>query len=284
MSSRPESVHPRSVVRALALSCHPVPTVAVTAVGTGLAVLAGLSAGRVALVGLAVLAGQLSIGWSNDRIDAARDAAVARADKPVAAGALPLRQVEIAAGAAVLVCVAVSLLLGPPAAVASLLVVVCGWAYNLGLKASVLSFLPYAVAFGTLPAVATLARPDRVLPAGWAMVAGALFGVAAHLANVLPDLAADRATGVRGFPHVLGARICAVLAPALLFVSSAVVLFGAGRTAGWAWAAAAVLAGVAVAGAIAGYRRPTSPWLFRCLIVVVLADVALFAVSGGSLV
>ena len=284
MSSRSESVPTRTVVRALALSCHPVPTVAVTAVATGLAVLAGLGAGRVVVVLLAVLAGQLSIGWSNDRIDAARDAAVARSDKPVAAGVLPLRRVEIAAGTAVVACVVLSLLLGWPAAVASLLVVGCGWAYNLGLKATALSFVPYAIAFGALPAVATLARPDRAMPAGWAMVAGALFGVAAHLANVLPDLAADRATGVRGFPHRLGARVCAVAAPALLFASCMVVLLGPGRTAGWAWPAAALLAVVVVVGAVAGFRRPTSPWLFRCLIVVVLAVVALFALSGQSLV
>lgn len=284
MSSRPDPVPARSVAWALALSCHPVPTVAVTAVAGGLALLADLGAGRVVLVLIAVLAGQLSIGWSNDRIDAARDAAVARPDKPVAAGALRLRQVEIAAGAALVACVVASLALGPPAAVASLLVVVCGWAYNLGLKGTVLSFVPYAVAFGALPAVATLARPDRALPAGWAMLAGALFGMAAHLANVLPDLAADRATGVRGFPHRLGARVCAVAAPALLFASSLVVLFGTDRTAGWAWPAAAVLAAVGVAGAGTGYRRPSSPWLFRCLLVVVLADVVLFALSGGSLV
>jgi hypothetical protein len=45
---------------------------------------------------------------------------------------------------------------------AALATVLCAWAYNLTLKATVLSWLPYAIAFGMLPAVATLsASPAR---------------------------------------------------------------------------------------------------------------------------
>ena len=48
--------------------------------------------------------------------------------------------------------------------------------------------------------MATLsASPPRMAP-GWAVAAGACLGVAAHLANVLPDLADDASTGVRGLP------------------------------------------------------------------------------------
>ncbi|GGL99329.1 UbiA family prenyltransferase [Nakamurella endophytica] len=275
----------RSPVRALLSSCHPVPTAAVTLIATGLAVLAGNPAGRVVLVALAVLAGHLSIGWCNDAVDAARDRAVGRTDKPVAVGAVPERLVRSAAVAGALVCVPLSLALGWPAGVASLLVVACGWAYNLGVKSTVWSAVPFAVAFGALPAVATLALPGHPWPAAWAVVAGALFGVSAHLANVLPDLAADAATGVRGLPHRLGARATAVAAPSLLFVSSLVILFGSGGRSGpVAWTAAAVLAVVAVTGAAHGWRRPAGRWMFTATVVVVLADVALFATSGARLV
>ena len=61
------------MARALALACHPLPTVAVTAISAGLAALAGLGLERGLLLVTAILAGQLSIGWSNDSIDAARD-------------------------------------------------------------------------------------------------------------------------------------------------------------------------------------------------------------------
>src|ERR671932_339878 len=64
-----------SLARGLVLACHPLPTVAVTAFATAFAAAVGLPAGRVALVALAVLLGQLSIGWGNDWVDAPRDAA-----------------------------------------------------------------------------------------------------------------------------------------------------------------------------------------------------------------
>jgi hypothetical protein len=51
----------------------------------------------------------------------------------------------------------------------------------------------------------TLALPEPALASPWAFAAGALLGVAAHFANVLPDLDDDRATGVRGLPQSLAA-------------------------------------------------------------------------------
>ncbi|HXV93659.1 MAG TPA: hypothetical protein VD813_10205, partial [Pseudonocardia sp.] len=51
---------------ALARSCHPEPTVAVTLMVTALAVTTGRDTLGVLLVATAVLTGQLSIGWLND--------------------------------------------------------------------------------------------------------------------------------------------------------------------------------------------------------------------------
>src|SRR5450759_343109 len=85
-----------SLVRALALSCHPIPSLAVTTLTAGLAGLAGLPLGRGVLVTAAVFTGQLSIGWSNDYIDAERDRAVHRSDKPLAAGEVAPRVAGIA--------------------------------------------------------------------------------------------------------------------------------------------------------------------------------------------
>ncbi|MHA6618356.1 hypothetical protein [Pseudonocardia sp. DLS-67] len=42
------------------------------------------------LVAAAVLAGQVSIGWRGDALDAGRDAAAGRPDKPVDTGAVPV--------------------------------------------------------------------------------------------------------------------------------------------------------------------------------------------------
>jgi 4-hydroxybenzoate polyprenyltransferase len=283
MTAEPPAA-PAALIRGLALSCHPLPTVAVTAISAGLAALAGLSLGRGALVVAAVFAGQLSIGWSNDAIDAARDRATQRSDKPVAQGAVSSRVVGVAAGVALLVAIVFSLSLGWLPGLASLTVVACGWLYNLGLKATFLSFLPYAIAFGTLPAIATLALPEPTWPAPWAMVAGALFGVSAHLANVLPDLDDDLDTGVRGLPHRIGARATAVACPVLLGAASLVILFGtAGPGEPWRWVAAVGLILLAGAGVVVGLRQPKSRALFVIVIVAAIAAVLLFAVSGQSL-
>ena len=275
---------PSTLVRALALSCHLIPSLAVTALTAGLAGLAGLPLDRGILVTSAIFTGQLSIGWSNDYIDAEPDAAVRRSDKPVASGAVAPRVAGIAAGVALVLMLALSGALGWPGGGAALVATACGWAYNLGLKATVLSWLPYAIAFGMFPAVATLSASAPRWPAPWALAAGALLGVAAHLANVLPDLGQDAATGVRGLPHRLGPKATALGGAGLLLAASAVILFGAGGQGGrWRWAgfvAAFLVAGTAAASA---YRNPSSQRFFRATILIAAMDLVFFALSGTSL-
>ena len=82
LTASPPSIAPMpssSLVRALALSCHPIPALAVTALSAGLAALAHLPVGRGLLLTATILTGQLSIGWGNDYLDAERDRAVAGA-------------------------------------------------------------------------------------------------------------------------------------------------------------------------------------------------------------
>jgi 4-hydroxybenzoate polyprenyltransferase len=287
MPNPPEAIGPMRLTRGLVGSCHPIPTLAVTAISAGLAALAGDRLGRGVLLTLAVFAGQLSIGWSNDRIDAARDRAVDRSDKPLAAGALPLAAVTIAAATALVVAVVLSLALGYRAGIAALVIVACGWLYNLGLKATAWSWLPYALAFGTLPAVATLALPGHPWPAAWAVLAGALLGVSAHFANVLPDLVADAATGVRGLPHRLGARTSVIVGPVLLLAATASIVFGVGQADGAVsaadWGALAAAAVVAVIAITAGWRRPAGRTFFLAVLLVAVTDIVLFGLSGGRL-
>jgi 4-hydroxybenzoate polyprenyltransferase len=280
----PDAVTGSALVRGLASACHPLPTVAVTAISCALAALAGDSAVQVVLVTVAVFVGQLSIGWSNDAIDADRDRRSNRADKPVAVGAVPVVVVARAGGLALVAAIALSLLLGPRAGGAALLIVAAGWVYNAGLKATFWSWVPYAVAFGALPAVATLARSDHPFPAGWAVAAGALLGVAAHLANVAPDLADDLATGVRGLPHRLGRRGTSLLGPVLLAAAAVVVFAGAG-SAHRPWRVAALVLSLGAAGAAAVIATRAEPGRRYFVVTLVAAglDVALFGLSGHRL-
>ncbi|PRC53070.1 ubiquinone biosynthesis protein UbiA, partial [Mycobacterium sp. ITM-2017-0098] len=73
-----------SRARALIIAGHPGPSLAITALVTLLAAQAAPNGIGPVLTGPAMLAGQLSIGWSNDASDAAGDAAAGRTDKPVA--------------------------------------------------------------------------------------------------------------------------------------------------------------------------------------------------------
>jgi len=269
------------LIRALALSCHPIPSGAVTAISAGLAALGELTLGRGALVTAAVFTGQLSIGWSNDYLDAERDRAMLRSDKPAAKGAMKPRVVGIAAVAALIVTFALSAAVGWPGGVAALAIVLCGWVYNLGLKATVLSWLPYAIAFGMLPAVATLSASPPRWPVAWALIAGVLLGVAAHLANALPDLGDDVATGIRGLPHRIGARATALTATAILLIASAVILLGpVGQPGTWRWAGFAAAVLLTGAAARLAFGDPSSRRFFLAIILIAGLDVVSFAFSG----
>lgn len=266
------------------MACHPLPTLAVTVMAGVLAAAVGLPVGTVLLAVGAVLTGQLSIGWHNDLLDAERDRRAARTDKPAATGGVDLRTLRIATAAALVVTVVLSVLLGFPAGAAALLIVVCGWGYNLGLRATALSFVPYVIAFGVLPAVPTLALPGAPWPFWWAMAAGAALGVAAHLLNVLPDLDDDLRDGIVGLPHRIGIRGSVVTAMLLVLGAAAALLFGpAGRTSWWQWAAFGVLV---VAGAWVLARSTGTPGraLFRVLAASAALDVLLLAVSGTAIV
>ncbi|WP_103500322.1 UbiA family prenyltransferase, partial [Streptomyces sp. SM14] len=184
---------------------HPLPVLAVTAVTAALAIGWGHDVAGTLLVTAAVFAGQLSVGWLNDLMDAGRDARSGREDKPLATGALDPAAVRVAVGVSAGAAVALTLLTGWPAAAAHLLALVSAWAYDLGLKSRVWSVGCYAVSFGLLPAFVVLALPGAPAPPAWLVAGGALLGCAAHFLNVLPDLADDAATGVRGLPQRLGA-------------------------------------------------------------------------------
>jgi 4-hydroxybenzoate polyprenyltransferase len=271
----PPTRAPLALPRGLAAGCHPVPTLAVTAVSVLLAAGVGLSASRVVLVGAAVLTGQLSIGWSNDRIDAARDVASGREDKPAATGRVPLPALTAAAALALGATVVLSLLLGVRPGAAALVLVAAGWAYNLGLKATAMSGVPYLIGFAALPLVPYLARSQPALPAWWVPAVGGLLGLGAHFANVLPDLGDDEATGVRGLPHRLG-RTGSVIAMAVTLAAASVVL-GVGPDSSVAFAVVAFAIGVLGAGAIAvaALRAPDTSVAFRLTLALAVVDVAL---------
>ena len=278
---------PLASAGALVGASHPVPSAAVTAFSVVVSAALGRPAAGVVLVGLAVLAGQLSIGWSNDLLDRGRDRVAHRADKPLADGRVAAPTVTTACALAALACVPLSLASGVTAGAVHLVAVAGGWAYNLGLKRTWASPLPYAVSFALLTAFLTLGLPDAPWPQPWALVAGGLLGVGAHFLNVVPDVADDLEAGVRGLPQRLGARVAAVTGAALLAAACALVVVGpAGRAPWWAWVGLAAALGCAAAAAVLGARsgpgtRSRGPFLLA--VGTAAIAVAMLVARGGTL-
>ena len=277
----------RTVV-ALARSTHPGPAVAVTIVTVVLSLGAALEPWRIVALGLAMLAGQASVGLSNDWIDADRDRAVGRTDKPVALGLVAKSTARAAAFGTATVAIALTVPLGWAATLAHVVFIASAWSYNVGLKRTALSVAPYIVSFGSLPLLVTLASAQPRLAAAWALGAGALLGVSAHFANVLPDLDDDAATGVRGLPHRLGLRASGVVVATALAVASALVVFGPGLDVTDAVGIVRLVGfvatlGLAAACALLAMRGVATRLLFQLIIAAALVDVTLLALSGTAL-
>jgi len=264
--------------------CHPEPTAAVTVVMTALAVTTGNTVAGVVLVALAVLSGQLSIGWLNDLLDTDRDVATGRADKPLAAGEIGRRTVAVATAAAVVACVVLSVAAaGPVGAVLHLVAVGAGLVYDLGVKSTPASLVPYLVCFALLPVFVVVALPGSPVPPWWLPVAGGLLGGGAHFANVLPDLDDDAATGVRGLPHVLGARWSRVAAAVLLLGATLVIALAAPVPV-WLAAPVPVLAALLLGAGFVLGRRPGSRAPFRAVLLVAVLAVVLLLIAGPAVV
>ncbi|MCV7011487.1 UbiA family prenyltransferase [Mycolicibacterium madagascariense] len=265
-------------VRALLVAGHLVPSLAISALVTALAVQAAPHGIGRLLAGPAMLVGQLSIGWSNDVWDASRDAAAGRTDKPVATGAISARTVMVAAWVALVVALGMAWAISVSTAVLLAVIIGAAWAYNLGVKSTWASGLAYVVGFGPIPAYAASTLPGQPMPPWSVTVGAALVGLGGHFTDVLPDLVADRATGVAGLPQRVAARwgpgAVRTVALVLLLSASVLLVVASGRR----WVALIGLAPaalLAVVGARGSGRLP-----FAAAFGIAAVDVVVLAVGG----
>jgi 4-hydroxybenzoate polyprenyltransferase len=164
-----------------------------------------------------------------------------------------------------------------------LVAVAGGWAYDLGLKRTALSWLPYAVSFWLLTAFLTLGLPGHPAPPWWLVAGGALLGTGAHFLNVVPDVDDDLAAGIRGLPQRLGAARSAVVGALLLAAAVVVVTFGPGRPPWWAWAGLLVACGSAAAAGVVGAARTARRTPFLLAVVTAAVAVALLVARAPHL-
>jgi 4-hydroxybenzoate polyprenyltransferase len=255
---------------ALVRCSHPEPVVVVTALAGALALTAGRGPGTV-WVALAILAGQLFVGWSNDYLDRNRDREAGRRDKPIAGDQIAARTVGVASLVALAAAVPLSLMSGIAAAAVHFVGLASAASYNLGLKRTPLSPLPYAFSFALFPAFVTLGLSPPRWPPVWVFVAALLIGVGGHFAQARPDVARDRAQGALGVPQLTGERGSAVLAACLLGAGAVVIAAGAHSL-------LPLIAIVPLPAVV--FARPDAA--YRLTLLIAALTVGAFLVNGGS--
>jgi 4-hydroxybenzoate polyprenyltransferase len=156
------------------------------------------------VIAFGVFTGQLVVGWSNDLYDFDDDLKHQRSKKPLVSG-LITKQYLIKWLRFMVPFSFVANLLGPlgiKGGSVYMLGIACGVAYNFYFKFSILSPLPYAIAFAALPSSVAISK--EINPPTWMLLGGALFGMAAHFINVIKDMDQDQASGIKGLPQQLG--------------------------------------------------------------------------------
>lgn len=155
-------------------------------------------------IAFAILLGQFVVGWSNDLIDFPRDRAAKRLGKPLVAATITQSTLKISIGIVLLSALIISLFspLGVSGTAIHFLGLLSATAYNLKLKSTLLSVVPYIVSFGALPWAIYVAAGTK--PPTWIVLGFVLFASAFHFLNVLKDLDSDVDQDVMGLPQVLG--------------------------------------------------------------------------------
>jgi 4-hydroxybenzoate polyprenyltransferase len=203
-------------------AAHFGPTIIVTAT-TFLLALSQYSLIDSIRVAIAIFAGQLVVGWSNDFIDAPLDIAAQRSKKPIVSKEINPEQLKKSIFGALFVALILSLFspLGLTGTLIHFLGILSATFYNLKLKPTILSPLPYIISFGLLPWAIYLPAGNQ--PPLWLVIDFMLISVAFHFFNVLKDFQWDINQGVLGLPQCLGRNVSLFISISLV-VSAVIVL------------------------------------------------------------
>ena len=169
-------------------------------------------------IAIAILAGQCVVGWTNELVDYSLDAAAVRSKKPLVGGLVTTNQLRIAISIALFMALLLSLIspLGVIGTLVHALLLLSATMYNLYLKKTVFSVLPYVISFGGLPWAVYLSAGKN--PPSWLVLGFIFFSSSFHFLNVLKDLETDVAQGVLGLPQQVG-RTASLLIASLLFIA-----------------------------------------------------------------
>jgi 4-hydroxybenzoate polyprenyltransferase len=176
-------------------------------------------------VAIAIFAGQLVVGWSNDFIDAPLDIAAERTKKPIVSKEINPEQLKKSIVFALIAALLFSLFspLGITGTLVHFLGILSATFYNLKLKPTILSPLPYIVSFGALPWAIYL--PAENQPPLWLYLDFMIIAVAFHFFNVLKDFQWDINQGILGLPQRLGKNVSLIISISLVVSALLVFIF-----------------------------------------------------------
>ena len=258
---------------ALLNACHLGPTLTVTITSFLLATNLWWE-GPAYIIAFGVFLGQLLVGFTNDLTDYQDDLKHNRLNKPLVTGRITEKQLRTAIKIVAPLAVVVNVFgpLGIKGGLIYLFGVGMGISYNLYFKSTLLSPLPYAIAFAALVACIVVAT-DRNPPL-WLMAAASLLGVAAHFANVLKDLDQDLTSGIKGFPQRLGKKYSRVIVSTLLITTTLLLNYINPNTP------------LLVIGLIAAIITSFAPnkLMFSALMITAIIDVVLMLNAAGKLI
>ena len=226
------------------------------------------------VIAFGVFLGQLLVGFTNDLNDYQDDLKHKRIKKPLVSGVITNIQlskaIKIVAPIAVVVNIAGPL--GIKGGLIYLFGVGMGISYNLYFKSTLLSPLPYAIAFAALVSCIVVATDRR--PPLWLITAAALLGVSAHFANVLKDLDQDLTSGIKGLPQRLGKTNSRIICSGLLILTTLLLNHTHSNTP------------LLIIGLVAATITSVAPnkLMFTALMITAVIDVALLLNAAGSLI
>jgi 4-hydroxybenzoate polyprenyltransferase len=176
-------------------------------------------------VAIAIFAGQLVVGWSNDFIDAPLDIAAQRTKKPIVSKEINPEQLKKSILVALLAALLLSLFspLGITGTLIHFLGILSATFYNFKLKPTILSPLPYIVSFGALPWAIYLPAGNH--PPLWLYLDFMIIAVAFHFFNVLKDFQWDINQGILGLPQRLGKNVSLIISISLVVSALLVFIF-----------------------------------------------------------
>jgi len=208
----------------MAKACHFGPTVLVVSI-TFILSITQLSAVKSFGIALAILCGQLVVGWTNDLLDYPLDKAAGRIKKPLIAETVTRKQIQVGIAIALTGAILLSFLgpLGIRGGLLHMLGLGSATIYNFWAKSTWFSPVPYAISFGALPwAVYSVAHKH---PPIWLFLDFILVSMSFHFLNVIKDLEWDRTQSVLGLPQRIGKKWSVVVATALAVLSFVALFF-----------------------------------------------------------